>query len=332
MRCWAFGILVLGYVHSAHADAVKLENVIDVKEGQCIDKDSLVLQISTLLNRTEIDTHVHIDVTASEHEMETTFVVERSDAKVGERRIRSTRMSCPEFRSAVALAIAAAIDAEIATAQKQQQQQQQTPPSSNATTTAAIVVVPQPNPPIAEHPQERPKPPPIPHRVAVAGDGFFAGGLFTEAAAGFAPSFVFAFNSWLGARGGAVFATTTSGARYQGGTTTQSLAVATVSVCVLQDIPMMELRACPGVWLGQISASGTGFNLANVTTEDFYRAFSVRFDARFPRDSAFGVVLGFEPVVPLTKYNLVKVGWDPETRALPPVAVAGLIGVQVRIF
>lgn len=330
----AAAALLLGYVYSAHAEEIAIGDALDVvQSGQCVDKDSLVAQVTTWLGHPTVDSRVHINVIASEGEMDATFVVQRSKATIGERRIRSAHMSCPEFRAALGLAIAAAIDAEIVGEEKKQ--------AGTAVTNVASVV-PDPAPPptpaptpaiVTREAPPRPPPPPSGFRMALAADAFFAAGLLTEGSAGVAPAAVVRVTPWLDTRFGAVVATSIASTQIQNGNVTQTMVLGTLEGCIVQAVSFVDFRGCPGLWLGNLSATGTGFS-RSFSSNAFYDALAVRFDARFPKDGPIAALIGFAPVVPLGRWSVAKMGGyaGSETRDLPPVAIAGTIGVQMRIF
>src|SRR6516164_7208091 len=96
----------------AQDTGVPLKDAVKVEPGKCIESGPLVERIKTWLKRDSIDPRIRVEVRASKTANDVHFTIRRNEQIVGEKDMRA-EMACAEFQSAVALAIASALDAII---------------------------------------------------------------------------------------------------------------------------------------------------------------------------------------------------------------------------
>lgn len=285
-----------------------VSEALSVPEGAaCLTRDELAAHVASWLGRASIDGSLSIQVEFPHEDEQTgvTFVVVRSGESVARRAFPSLPEACDDRRSALALAVAIAIDATVL--DRLARDEVASAPEL-AHPIGSGESMPEPTPRAAPTPREvtagHAEGPRAAARwgLAVGADvGVTVGVLPVPAALGGAFVEVRWHEAWL-VRVGAG-ATPVVGVPLGRGSAESQLLLGRLDACLLTPLHAFEGEACLGASGGRISAEGRGY-LAPSSTGLAWAAAAVRFAARVPRDGIVSVRVALDGVAAVLRPTL----------------------------
>lgn len=326
----ALGLLALrGLAQDA---GTPIEQAVKVAPGKCIEAAPLAQRIKTWLKRDSIDPRIRVEVKASKTANDVHFTIRRGEQIVGEKDMRA-EMACPEFQSAVALAIASALDAIILETERAEQDA-----APDAIEEPDVVV----DAGAREHePEPEPEPEPIPfdaggeagpakqetHLLFGLETGLSATHLPVPTAF-VVPSVEVRLLRWIDARLAFAFTPEISSAIGMNRLVTQ-LVIVEPQACIVWLEQPVRARGCAGLALG-----GVPFHADVLKPKvDIARwgALAFRVDARWPIDGLLAAMIsaGIDPVLGAPTLEITDSAISTQ---LPAVGFSLLGGFQVRVF
>lgn len=318
-------------------DGVPLADAVKVEPGKCIEQSLLVSRIEMWLKRTTIDRRLRVEVKSSKTVNDIHFVIYRDEKIVGEKTMKA-EMSCAEFQSAVALAIASALDAIILAVEREVAAQGELdakapPPPDDAGIDAPPDVVPTT---IVDASNSKPftDPPPRPEttRLLVGLESGLDATHLPTATMMLRPSVDVRLLSWLDARVAFAVTPEISSTLRSGAFTNRvvtQLVIGEAHLCyVMRGLPVLP-RGCAGLAAGAIRAHGADLLGKSEITTAPWSAFSIRLDGRWPTDGLLAVMVAMTLD---TVFAPPAFAIDQAELRVPAVGFSLLGGMQLRVF
>lgn len=316
-------------------EGVPLAEAVKVEPGKCIEGSLLVSRIEMWLKRTTIDRRLRVEVKASKTANDIHFTIFRDEKVVGEKSMRA-EMSCAEFQSAVALAIASALDAIILEVEREVAAQGMLDAKAPEPIPDAGVEIFAPLASIPDAARIAPPPPkPETTRLLVGLESGLDATHLPTATMLIKPTIDVRLVRWLDARAAFGFTPEISSTLVSLGITSRvvtQLVMGEAHGCyVWRGLPVLP-RGCLGIAAGAIRAHGAEVARSESNTA-WWSALSVRIDARWPVDGLLAVLLAFTVDSVFAPPSLT-IGNKPEIAELkvPPVGISLLGGMQLRVF
>jgi hypothetical protein len=312
-------------------EGVPLADAVKVESGKCIEGSLLVSRIEMWLKRTTIDRRLRVEVRASKTANDIHFTIFRDEKIVGEKDMRA-EMSCAEFQSAVALAIASALDAIILQVEREALDAEPLDASAPET---AIDAAPEASPAIIVDAAPPPPPRVESSRVLFTLESGLSATHLPVATVLLTPSIDIRILRWLDARVAFAFTPEISSVLGpMGSRLVTQLVIGEAQGCfVWRGLPVLP-RGCVGIAAGAIPAHGILAGLPLTSSANFHvvapwSALAVRLDARWPVEGLLGVLLSVsvDPVFAPPTFTI-----DDVKTTMPAVGFSLLGGVQLRVF
>ena len=306
-----------GVAAAAEPETRPLGDALEVGENRCMTKAELAANVQVWLGRPGVDRRIQIAVEQIDEDS-LRFVVSRDGKPSAERRFRTSDVTCPDLRAAVALAIALAIDATVMQAILEPVPAEPPLPPPK----------PEPPPPVPLRPKPAPPPPPAPPTAELEVEARALGllGVLPEpvlgasfgAAAPLARDLRLRLSGW----GTMPREVPVGSARAR-----VAMVAGQASLCLAEG----SLRACAGAAAGRWSAEGRGFERDRVTNLP-WAALVADLGASLPLGevvSLAGAVHGFLPVLRPVLEERDPRGSAVATRSPPPAGLGASAGVVV---
>ncbi len=327
----ALALVMLALRGVAQDGTVPLADAVKVEPGKCIEAAPLVLRIGTWLKRPTIDVRLRVEVRASQTANDVHFTILRDDKIVGEKDMRA-EMTCAEFQSAVALAIASALDAIILQVEREVAAAEELDAKTPEPIADAAPDVLPIEPRDAGTDVTFVPPPPESSRLLVSLESGLTATHLPVATVLVMPGIDVRILPWLDARAAFGFTPEVSSVFGTTGRLVTQLVIGEVQACLVwRGLPVLP-RGCAGIAFGAIPAHSVGFAVSQSNLAR-WGALAFRVDARWPVEGLLGVMVSFsvDPVLGAPTFALQESNPNPQLQT-PAVGFSLLGGMQLRVF